>query len=176
MVKSTLVALLSSAALLAASGAYAELKVGAVRGQDLVTQSPLFKAVQDKLKGEFEKRQKDLESDAKKFEEDVAKFKKEEGLVSAEQHAKTEKDLGSRQVDLNYKQRQLQEDAQNRQNELMQDLQKKVKEAINALAKEKAYDLIVLDPVYATDAVDVTDDVLKKLAAMPVTAAPAKTK
>ena len=174
MRKLMLIAVLSSAALVAATGASAELKVGAVRGQDLVTQSPLFKGMQDKLKGEFEKRQKDFEAEAKKFEEDVAKFKKEDGLVSADQHAKTEKDLGSRQVDLNYKQRQLQEDAQNRQNELMQELQKKVKEAINALAKEKGYDLIVLDPVYATDAVDVTAEVLKKLASMP--AAPAKAK
>ena len=174
MRKLMLIAVLSSAALVAATGASAELKVGAVRGQDLVTQSPLFKSIQDKLKSEFEKRQKDFEGEAKKFEEDVAKFKKEDGLVSADQHAKTEKDLGSRQVDLNYKQRQLQEDAQNRQNELMQDLQKKVKEAINALAKEKGYDLIVLDPVYATDAVDVTAEVLKKLASAP--AAPAKAK
>jgi outer membrane protein len=164
MRKLILIAVLSSAALAAATGASAaELKVGAVRGQDLVVQSPLFKSMQDKLKGEFEKRQKDFETEAKKFEEDVAKFKKEEGLVSAEQHSKTEKELGSRQVDLNYKQRQLQEDAQKRQTELMQELQGKVKEAINALAKEKSYDLIVLDPVFATDAVDVTDEVLKKL-------------
>lgn len=156
---------LGLSALLACGAASAEVKVAAVKASELILKSPQFKAGQDKMKAEFEKRGKDLEGDAKKFQDDVKKFEKEADMLSADKRAATEKDLRSRQVDLTYKQKQLQEDVQNRDRQLSQEMQEKIKGVITALAKEKGYDLVVQDPVYATDAVDITDEVLKKLGA-----------
>lgn len=155
----------SAFALLASGMAAAEVKIAAIRSGELIMQSPQFKSGQDKMKVQFDKRQKDLENDAKKFQEDVKKFQKEADLLSPSDRAKQEKDLSSRQVDLNYKQRQLQEDVQNTDRQLTQDMQAKIKDVIAAVAKEKGYDLIVQDPVFVTPAVDITDAVLKKLQA-----------
>ena len=115
------------------------------------------------MKQEFEKRGKDLESEAKKLQDDLKKFQKEADLLAGADRAKQEKDLNTRQIDFNYKQRQLQEDVQNRDRQLTQDMRAKIQDVIVAFAKEKGYDLVVQDPVYAVDAVDITDEVLKKL-------------
>lgn len=161
--KTLIAAVLGMSALFAAGSAAAELKIASIRSAELILQSPLYKAGQDKMKAEFDKRQKDLEADGKKFQDDVKKFQKEADLLSPADRAKQEKDLGSRQVDLSYKQRQLQEDVQNRDRQLTQEMQAKIKDVITQVAKDKGLDLVVQDPVYATSAVDITDDVLKKL-------------
>lgn len=164
-------AALAAAALLASGTAAAELKVGTIRVEELFVQSPQFKAGQEKMKAEFDKRQKDLEAEAKKFQADVEKFQKEKDtLLSPTARAEQEKNLSSRQVDLNYKGKQLQEDVQNLDRKLLQEAQVKIKTVIDQIAKEKGLDLVVRDPVYAAPGLDITADVLKALGG---TAAPA---
>lgn len=160
-------ALLALSLVLAATAATAQglpqPKIASIRAAELVLQSPQYKTGQDKMKTEFEKRSKDLEAEGKKLADDVKKFQKEADLLSAADRAKQEKDLNTRQIDFTYKQRQFQEDVQNRDRQLTQDMRAKIQEVIVAYAKEKSYDLVVQDPVFATGAVDITDAVLKKL-------------
>ena len=151
------------AALLFTGAASAEIKIATIRATELVAQSPQFKAGADKMKAEFDRRKNDLEGEGKKFQDDVKKYQKEGDAMSSADRAKTEKDLQSRQVDLQYKQRQFQEDLQNRDRQLTTDMTNKIKTVIEAVAKEKGIDLVVQDPVYASPAVDITSDVLKKL-------------
>lgn len=158
-------AALALSSLMVAAPAAAQTKIAAIKSGDLIMQSPQFKAGQEKMKAEFDKRGKDLEADAKKFQDDVAKFKKEADIIAPTERAKREKDLGARQVDLSYKQKQLAEDVQNRDRQLTQEMQAKIKDVIVAVAKEKGYDIVVQDPVYAANSVDITADVLKKLQA-----------
>lgn len=158
------IGLVGAAALFSGTAA-AELKIASIRGTELVAQSPQFKAGADKMKAEFDKRKGDLEADAKKFQDDVKKYQKEGDAMSGADRAKTEKDLKSRQVDLQYKQQQFQEDLQSRDRQLTTDMTNKIKAVITAVAKEKGIDLVVQDPVYASAAVDITADVLKKLQA-----------
>lgn len=162
-------AVVASAALLAAFTAFgavaADGKIASIRSAELVLQSPQYKAGQDKMKQEFEKRGKDFEGELKKFQTDAEKFNKEKDLLSGTDRAKQEKDLTSRQVDLNYKKQQLQEDMQSRSQQLEKDMRAKIQAVIVQLAKEKSLELVVQDPVFASDAVDITDDVLKKLQA-----------
>ena len=149
---------------LAAAPAYAaDAKIASIRAAELVLQSPQYKAGQEKMKQEFEKRGKDFENEAKKFQSDAEKFNKEKDLLSATDRARQEKDLTSRQVDLNYKQKQLQEDMQSRSQQLEKEMRSKLQTVIVQLAKEKGLELVVQDPVFASDAMDITDEVLKKL-------------
>ena len=164
MLKSTLgslfaLALISAPALAAAQG----VKVGAIRTSDVVLQSPQFKAASEKMKAEFERRRNELESSAKKFQEDVEKFQKEADLLSAADRAKQENDLNTRRIDLGYQQRQLQEDVQNRDRELTEEMRGKIANVIEEVAKGGGYDLVVQDPAFASDAVDITDEVIAKL-------------
>lgn len=163
--RKTLAAAAGLFALLLAGAANADVKIATIRVGDVVQQSPQFKAGADKIKAEFDRRKNDLEADMKKFQADAAKYQKEGQLMSPADQAKTEKDLTARQVDLQYKQRQFQEDFQNRDRQLTGDMMNQIKGVIEKVAKEKGVDAVLQDPVYATDAVDITDDVLKRLQA-----------
>jgi outer membrane protein len=143
--------------------AQAQTKVAAVRFDDAVRLSPQYKAADGKMTAEFSKRKSDLESQSKQFESDLEKFKRDRVTISPDAQAKTEKDLAARQVDLTQAGRKFQEDAQTRQRELTNDVVGKVRDAVVAVAKEKGVDLVVADPVYAATALDITDDVVKKL-------------
>lgn len=86
-------------------------------------------------------------------------------MLSAADAAKREKDLTTRQLDLQYKQRQFQEDFANRDRQLTTEMMAKIKGVIVQVAKEKGADLVVQDPIFAADSVDITAEVLKRLQA-----------
>lgn len=152
-------------AALSPASALAEQKIGAIRTADVVLQSPQFKAGAERMKAEFERRQNDLQANAKKFQEDVEKFQREADFMAADARETREKELGARQNDLARQQRQLQEDMQNRDRELTNDMRERINDVIVEVAKEQKFDLVVQDPAYASDAIDLTDEVLKRLQA-----------
>jgi outer membrane protein len=156
-------AVIGAAALMISGTALADVKIATIRVGDVVQQSPQFKAGADKIKAEFDRRKNDLEAEMKKFQADAGKYQKEGDLMSPADRAKTEKDLTARQVDLQYKQRQFQDDFKARDTQLTTDMMNKIKSVIEAVAKEKGVDAVLQDPVYATAPVDITDDVLKRL-------------
>lgn len=138
-------------------------KIAVVRSADVVRDSAQFKAAETKMKAEFEKRKTDLEAQAKAFAADVEAYKRDADALSADQRAKKEKDLNARQVDIQFAQRKFQEDLQNRDRELTQDMMAKIKNVIVAVSKEKGISLVVQDPVYSDDSIDITAEVLKRL-------------
>ncbi|MBI3171903.1 MAG: OmpH family outer membrane protein, partial [Hydrocarboniphaga effusa] len=62
-----------------------------------------------------------------------------------------------------FKARQMSEQVQAREQELRRELQAKFAKAIEEVAKEKGIELVLQDPVYAAPAIDITDEVLKRL-------------
>jgi outer membrane protein len=158
-------AAIGAVALTLSGAALADNKIATIRVTDVVQQSPQFKAGADKIKTEFDRRKNDLEADLKKFQADAGKFQKEADVMSPADRAKSEKDLTARQVDLQYKQRQFQEDFKTRDQQLTTDMMNKIKTVIEAVARERGVDAVLQDPVFSTPAVDITDDVLKRLQA-----------
>lgn len=138
-------------------------KIAVVRSADVVKDSVQFKTAETKMKTEFEKRKNELEAQAKAFGNDVEGYKRDADTLSADQRAKKEKDLNARQVDIQFAQRKFQEDLQNRDRELTQDMMGKIKNVIVAVSKEKGITLVVQDPVYSDDSIDITAEVLKRL-------------
>lgn len=157
------VALMAAAYALPAA---AEPKIAVIHTQALLRDAPQTKAADAKLKAEFGKRETDLQAEAKKLQEDFKKYQREGDTMSAQQRADMEKNLNTRKIDFDLKQRQFNEDAQNRNQELLRDLHNKVGDAIEQVAKEQGLDLVISDPAFNNPAIDITDAVLKKLAAL----------
>lgn len=149
----------------AAAPAQAELKIVTIRAAEIVAASPQFKASQTSMKAEFEKRNDELESEARKFADDTQKFRREADVMSSDARAKAEKDLQTRRIDLDYKQRQFREDFQKRDRELSEKLMNNIKQVVVEVAQTKGADLVLQDPVYAAAGIDVTDEVIKRLQA-----------
>jgi len=165
----TVLAAIFPLALLAAvfaAPASAETKIAAISEPVVLQKAPQVKTAKQKFKAEFQKREDDLKAEAKKLSEDDKRFQRESDTMSAQQRATTAKDLYTRKTDFELKQRQFAEQAQARDNELQRDVLQKVYQAIREVAAEKGLDLVVSNPAFATDALDITDDVLNKLAAM----------
>ncbi len=161
--------------LAAAPAALAETKIATIRLDYAILLSPQYKQGQDQMKTEFEKRKTDLEAEGKRLGDDAAKLKKEGDLMSADARSKAEKDFNTRRIDFEYKQRQFNEDATKRDRELTESMQKKILATIETIAKEKGISIVLRDPIYTEPAVDITEEVIKKLGG-PVqpAAAPAK--
>jgi outer membrane protein len=168
----------AAAALLAAGPVAAQSKIAVISTQALLRDAPQIKAADAKLKAEFQKREQDLQTERRKFQEDFKKAQREADAMSPQQKAATEKDLFSRKSDLDLKERQFSEQAQARNAELQRDVLEKINQAIDQVAREKGLELVVRDPAFAAPALDITADVLKKLASMPAApaAAPADSK
>lgn len=149
--------------------AQADTKIAVVNGDAIINNAPQAKSVQDKLKGEFEKRKTDLEAQGKQLQDDMQKFQRDGDTMSPDQKAKTARDLDSRRVDFGYTQQKLQEDYQQRSRELVTGLNMKIRDVIVQVAKERGYDLVLSDAVYVNPSIDITDEVLKRLAAQPAT-------
>ena len=162
---------LAAATAFAAGPASAETKIAVIRTGVILHDAPQIKAADLKLKGEFEKREKDLQAEQTKLGDDIKKYQRDADSMSAQQRANTEKDLNTRKIDFDLKQRQFQEEAQNRNADLRRDVLDKVNKAIDEVAKEKGLDLVLQDPAFASDGLDITADVLKKLASYPADAA-----
>jgi outer membrane protein len=167
--------LLTALVLSAASApAAAETKIAAIRTQSILREAPQIKAADAKLKGEFEKREKDLETEGKKLGEDIKKFQREADTMSPQQRADTEKGLNTRKIDFDLKQRQFAEQAQARNQELQREVREKLNKAIEDVAREQGIALVLQDPAFAAPELDITDAVLKRLGATAPAPAPAK--
>ena len=161
-----------AAAMLAAAPAFAEVKLASVRYEELVNNSPQRKAASDKFKGEFQKREEDFTAEAKQFQDDAAKFQHDADTMAPDQKNRKAQDLQSRQADLQRDQQKLAEDEQSRKLELMQVVESRIRDVIFQIAKERGYDMVVGDAVYAAQSIDITDEVLKRLTAAAPAAAP----
>ena len=163
MFKTLVAAAAVAASLFAATPVFAEVKIAAIRSNDLLQQSPQFKASQEKMKQEFERRATDLQAETKKFEEDVKAFQREAELLSSSDRARKEKDLNTRRIDLEYKTRQFQEERVTRERQLFAEMMNQIKGVIEQVAKEQSVSMVIENPVYTEAQYDITTEVLKRL-------------
>ena len=160
--------LLISAALLAggltvSNAAQAEMKIAVIKSARLLQESPQYKRAQQQMQADFADRAKALETEAKKLGEDIDEFKRNQDVMSLSERNRMEKDINNRRVDFNYTERKFREDLQAREKELANTLMNQISSVIKDVASSGGYDLVLQDPVYASDAVDITDAILTRL-------------
>jgi outer membrane protein len=160
--------ILGSAAtmVLAAAPAWAELKIGYVNYGLLVQDSPDSKVIQDQLRNEFLPRQRDLQTLQQSLKTRQDKLTKDGATMTDDQRAREDKEIRDGERELQRKQSEAQDDYNARRNEELSTLQKSLIEKVRGYAKTQNYDLIIADGViYATNAVDITPQVLATLQA-----------
>lgn len=165
MRKST--ASLFGAALLAANLGLAqaeEIKIGFVNAARVLEEAPQAEAARSQLEQEFSPRDKKLlasQRDVKNMED---KLVRDGAIMSESERHKLERDIIDRKRDLKREQEDFREDLNIRRNEAFEQLRRRVSEVIVSLSKEQKFDLIVSDGVvYASDRIDITDQVIKRL-------------
>ena len=157
--------------------ASAEIKIGYVDFQKLMTEAPQVKSAMQALQNEFGPRQRELlamQNDLKARDEKLTK----EGAIMAEaDRAKAEKALRDQQREFSRKGGEFQDDLSTRKNEEIGKVQRYLLEEIRTYSSAQGFDLVLGEGVfYNKPQLDITAQVLEVLKSKPATlpAAPAK--
>ena len=142
-----------------------ELKVGYVNTQRIFRDAPAAQKAAKKLEGEFAKRDQDLQRMSKQLQGLQENLEKNAVTMAEADRRAKEKDLNELSREFQRKQREFREDLNLRQNEENAAIIEKANKAIKQLAETEKYDLIVQDVVWASPKLDITDKIIKALAA-----------
>jgi outer membrane protein len=147
-----------------AAPVFAELKIGYVNAVRVIEEAPQGVAALKKLEAEFSQRDKELvalQNRIRQLDDELQKnvpAQKETDRRAREREALTLK------RELKRATAEFREDYNQRRNEELAVLQQVVRKAILDIAKQEKYDLVLHEgTVYASDSIDITEKVLKKL-------------
>lgn len=143
----------------------AELKIGFVNAAQILDKAPQAELARSRLEKEFAPRDKSLVDAQKSLRSLEEKLARDSAVMGDSERRNLERDILAQQRELKRAQDEFREDFNIRRNEELGSLQRQVYEAIVSLAKEEQFDLIVNDGavIYASEQVDITDQVLKRL-------------
>ena len=142
----------------------AEIKIGFVEIQKILKSAPQTIAANKKLEKEFTKRTASLKKVVKKINEKEKAFKKDSMTMSDSDRAKKQKEIQGLKIDAQRTEREVREDVDLRRREEIAKVQTQVNIAVEKVAKEQNYDLVLYQGVaYAGKKVDITNIVIKAL-------------
>lgn len=137
------------------------VKIGAVDILRVIEQSPQTKSARKLLEKEFDVRNKQIISKQNSLKKMESDFNKDSAIMSDAERAKREKGILSKRRELKRSQEELREDFSFRRNEEFTKIQQKIIEAIETVARNYGYDLILGEGViYSNSKVDMSDMVI----------------
>ena len=141
-----------------------DLKIGYVNAVRVIEEAPQGVAALKKLETEFGQRDKELvvlQNRIRQGEEEL--LKNVPTLKEADRRAR-EREVLTLKRELKRATQEFREDYNQRRNEELAALQQVVRKTILEIAKQDKYDLVLHEgTVYASDSIDITEKVLKKL-------------
>ena len=141
-----------------------ELKVRALDALHVLEQSPQAEAARSMIEKEFAPRDKQLVAEQKKIRDLEEKFNKDGAIMSEQERTKLERDIINAKRDLKRSQDEFREDLNFRRNEEFSKIQKKIAQAVQKIAKEEKFDLILdAGVVYASEKVNITKLIIEYL-------------
>jgi outer membrane protein len=166
IVKPLLSLALAGASVLAHPGAQAqELKVGYVNIDRVLRDAAPAKAAQSKLEQEFNRREKELNEAAQKLKSASDKFEKDAPTLAESERSRRQRDLVEQDREIKRKSREFQEDLSQRKNEELASVLDRANKVVKQIFDQEKYDLILQEAVFASPRLDITDRVIKALAA-----------
>ena len=115
------------------------------------------------MQEEFAPRERELRAKVKELEDLTAKVQKDAPVMGETERRNAEKELRDLQREVARLQQEFQEDANLRQNEEIGRLQRTLLQEVQKYAQEQGYDLVVGDALWASNSVNITDDVLQAI-------------
>ncbi len=131
----------------------------------ILEQSPQARAAGKALEDEFKQRENDLRTRAIQIQKIEKTYQKDSAIMSDAQKKKIEAEIIQKKRQFQFDQQSVQEDLQLRRKQLIQELQKSTSDVIRSYGENNGYDFIFTEGVaYASDNVNITDEILKELA------------
>jgi outer membrane protein len=144
--------------------AFAEIKVGFVKVDQILKDAPQATESNKKLETEFKSRTEKLKKQISDLNDKEKDYQKNSLTMSDSDKEKNQKKLQQTRIDIQRSERELREDIDLRRREEITKLQNKVTKVIESLAEKEKFDLILYTGVaYASDKIDITPLILKEL-------------
>jgi outer membrane protein len=144
--------------------AFAEIKIGFVRVDQILKDAPQATESNKKLETEFKSRTEKLKKQISDLNENEKDYKKNSLTMSDIEKEKNQKKLQQTRIDIQRSERELREDIDLRRREEITKLQNKVTKVIEILAEKEKFDLILYTGVaYSSNKIDITPLILKEL-------------
>lgn len=145
----------------AQSGNY---KIGFVNTGVVLKEAPQARKVEERLKAQFEAREKILLAKQKELLEIEQKIKTDGDIMSQSAQRKLERELRQKLSQLKFEQQEFREDQNLRRNEEIRVLQTAIASVLKQLGDEEKFDLILTEGVsYVSDAIDITPKIIEML-------------
>ncbi|MDO2946999.1 OmpH family outer membrane protein [Aeromonas simiae] len=145
--------------------AMADTKIGVVDMEQVFQRLPQREQVSAQLKREFEPRVRELQKLEQEGQKLVEKFQKDEAFMSKDQKKQNQEKLAKLQMEFNQKRQSFEQDNARRQGEERAKILKQVKSAIDQIARDGGYDLILENNAtpYSSSKMDITSQVISKV-------------
>ncbi len=141
-----------------------DYKLGAVNAIRVLEQSPQADNARSIIEKEFAPRDKQLVAQQKELKAMEDRLVKDGAIMSEDERSKLERDMINKKRDLKREQDEFREDFNFRRNEEFAKIQKDIVDAIQKVAKENNYDVVLSDGViFASPRVDISDLVIEFL-------------
>ena len=150
-----------------AANAQQAVRIGFIDPVRLIEQAPQGSRVLEQLEIEFQPSNESLMKQHSRIQEMEAELEKNILVISASDAQVRQREIDNLKRRLKRSQQEAREDYNLRRNEEIGKLQALVREIVVELAKEQGYDLIIEQAVYVSEAVNLTDEVLGRLAQLP---------
>lgn len=154
-------------ALFCVNAAFADIKVGVIDLQKVLTSAPQVTAARAQLKSQFDPRNKQIVDERKFLQTDIEKYSKDNAVMKDQER----KDLQGKITDEQKKLRDNEADFQQKfmaaQDKSMQEVTKQIQDVVDKIAKDQKYDLILAKgaTAYNNPSYDITDQIITALKA-----------
>lgn len=142
----------------------ADFRVGVVNLELIMRESVQAIKAGEKLKKEFAARDQEIKKLAKNMKDLQALLEKEGVTMPDAERRNKERELANLNVTLQRSQREFSEDLNLRQNEELNVVLEHANKAIQSIAENEKYDLVLQEAVYRNPSIDITEKVLKYMA------------
>ena len=131
----------------------------------IIEQAPQAVAASKALEQEFSQRDNALRAAAGEIQELEKSYRNDSAIMSSDKIKKVEDEIVQKKRKFQFDQQSINQDLQKRRQQVLQGLQKTISIVIRKYGEENGYDFIFTEGVaYASDEVDITDEILKALA------------
>jgi outer membrane protein len=154
--------------MLAVSGVNAQtanLKIGVINVAKLLDQAPQAQAAMAALQEEFAPRQRNIVNLQRDLQQKQETLQRDSAVMAEEERVNLEREIREGQRNVQREQNEYMEDLNIRRNEELSKLQRSLLQEVQTYARSASYDLVVADVLFYSSAVDITEEVLKGLAA-----------
>lgn len=136
--------------------------VGYVTMNRILEDSPQAEQAMRELEEEFSPRDSELVAEREELQRLRDRLEREGDMMDPSERAALEREFSARSREFRRAQESFSEDLNVRRNEELSRLQRRINDAIAELARERDIDVILTERnvLYASDRVDITDDVL----------------